>query len=366
MSSANPSSAFLPPRVYSLDDLTALNDEIIALVRSGVPLERGLTDACHELRGRTGRLVEAVAQRVERGESLDQAVASPELNLPEVYAAIVRAGVRSGRLPAALEQLSTTARRITEMRRIVTMAAMYPLVVTWVGCSLFAWVGPMWARLMQEAQQVQRVELSWPAQFGIDFAVAAGPYVTWLPPLMLLAIVVWYLVVGQVRRTQASTRAWWGRWLPGLGRLLYYSTAATFCEVLGLLVEHEVPLDEALLLAGATAGDPKLQADAAALAERIKSGQRIDASEQAASRIPGLVRWMLSSSDSSGRSVSAIRTAAEDYHGRAVHLMEWLRIFTPILLVVSIGGVLALVFALTVFGPWTSFIHSVAESVGQM
>ena len=84
MSSANPSSASLPPRVYSLDDLTALNDEIIALVRSGVPLERGLTDACHELRGRTGRLVEAVAQRVERGQSLDEAVASPELNLPDV------------------------------------------------------------------------------------------------------------------------------------------------------------------------------------------------------------------------------------------------------------------------------------------
>lgn len=38
----------------SLDDLAALNDEIVALVRAGLPLEPGLTGARRDLRGRLG------------------------------------------------------------------------------------------------------------------------------------------------------------------------------------------------------------------------------------------------------------------------------------------------------------------------
>ena len=38
----------------SLDDLIALNDEIIALIRAGVPLERGLAGLADDLPGRLG------------------------------------------------------------------------------------------------------------------------------------------------------------------------------------------------------------------------------------------------------------------------------------------------------------------------
>ena len=363
--SSDQAAAAVGQRNYSLDDLVALNDEIIALVRSGVPLERGLLDARGDLRGRLGRLVEAVAKRVQSGESLDQAVASAEVNLPEVYSAIVRAGVRSGRLAIALEQLSVTARRIAEMRRIVAMAVMYPLVVALVGCSLFAFVGPQWARLMRMGQDVQRIELSAPAQLGVNLAEHLGPIVFWIPFLLLVGVLLWWWAVGRARSAQPAVSARWCRWLPGLGRLLHYSSAATFCEVLGLLVEHDVPLGEALPLAGAATGDRQMQADAKFLAEKIQSGQCIEAGDKSTKRIPALVRWMLCAGENQGRSVSAIRTAADDYHERAKHLVEWMRIFVPILLVLAIGATITIVFALTVFGPWTSFINNVAESVGR-
>ena len=41
--------------VITLDQLVALNDEIAALVRAGVPLDRGLRSLGEDLPGRLGR-----------------------------------------------------------------------------------------------------------------------------------------------------------------------------------------------------------------------------------------------------------------------------------------------------------------------
>ena len=58
----------------TLDDLIALNDEIAALVRAGVPLEAGLAELGGDLPGRLGQFATVLAQRTARGESLAQAI----------------------------------------------------------------------------------------------------------------------------------------------------------------------------------------------------------------------------------------------------------------------------------------------------
>src|SRR5262245_28274675 len=58
-----------PHRAITLDDLVALNQEIVALARAGVPLERGLLLSRRDLRGRLGRITESLGRRLERGVS---------------------------------------------------------------------------------------------------------------------------------------------------------------------------------------------------------------------------------------------------------------------------------------------------------
>ncbi len=94
----------------ALDDLIALNDEIAALSRAGLPLERGLLGFGIEVPGRLGAVATALGERMERGESLAEAVRDERLNLPATYRAVVEAGLRSGRLAAALEDLAAYAR----------------------------------------------------------------------------------------------------------------------------------------------------------------------------------------------------------------------------------------------------------------
>src|SRR5436305_15337361 len=95
----------------SLEDLIALNDEIAALVRAGAPLEQGLSLAGEDLPRGLRHIADDLAVRMRQGASLSAALAASDRRVPPLYRAIVEAGVRSGRLPAALESWSGIARR---------------------------------------------------------------------------------------------------------------------------------------------------------------------------------------------------------------------------------------------------------------
>ena len=95
----------------TLEQLAALNDEMAALVRSGVPLEQGLGALGGELPGQPGKLAQLLASRMDAGESLSRILADEDQRFPPVWRAVVEAGIRSGHLAAALEALSSTARR---------------------------------------------------------------------------------------------------------------------------------------------------------------------------------------------------------------------------------------------------------------
>src|SRR5882672_11228734 len=93
----------------SLDDLIALTDEMSALVRAGVPLERGLAHASADLSRHSGKVAADLSARMQAGESLPRALADFPKTFSPVFRAVVDAGLRTGRLPAALEGLAKTS-----------------------------------------------------------------------------------------------------------------------------------------------------------------------------------------------------------------------------------------------------------------
>src|SRR5689334_7744394 len=122
----------------SVEELGALNDEIAALVRAGVPLERGLLRAGSDLSGGLKRITQALGSRLSRGESLGQALEAEKGAIPPLYRAVVEAGARSGRLPAALEGMAGYLRGVSDARRTIGLALWYPGMVLCLAYVLFA------------------------------------------------------------------------------------------------------------------------------------------------------------------------------------------------------------------------------------
>ena len=124
----------------TLDQLIALNDEIVALTRAGVPLERGLLDLGSDLPGRLGRIATALGERMSRGESLPEALAACDGGVPRVYRAVVEAGLRPGRLSVALEGLAAYARGLRRGAAVDRAGLWYPADRADPGLRLFLFI----------------------------------------------------------------------------------------------------------------------------------------------------------------------------------------------------------------------------------
>ena len=122
---------------YRLEEILALNDEIISLSRVELPLDPHLGRMSRSLSGRLRQLTDNLAQRLAAGQPLDAAIAELGHGFPPMYQAVVTAGLRSGRLTAALEDIAATARRVQQLRIAYLTASVYPAII-FILAGLFA------------------------------------------------------------------------------------------------------------------------------------------------------------------------------------------------------------------------------------
>ena len=226
-----------------------------------LPLETYLARSGGELPGKSGELAQRIGRRMECGESLSTAMDAECGSLPAAYRAAIIAGIESGDLSGALESLVDTASRLDQLRRVTGLALLYPLMVVIVACLLFgivlAVVIPQfdWLSNTYFGPLTELAHSTWAAK-SIAFV---------LPMVLVVAFLIWWRRSGRV----ASALAW----LPGIRRVDRWSQAATFAEMLRLLVERGLPLDRALQISGDAVADPTMRAAAWQLAARARQGE---------------------------------------------------------------------------------------------
>ena len=211
-------------RPVSLDQLIALNDEIAALARSGMPLERGLLHLGSDLPGRLGRITTALGERMSAGLSLTEALDASGSDVPTVYRAVVEAGVKSGRLSVALEGLAAFARGFAEARRSIGLALWYPLTVVILAYGLFLFIiTTVIPRFLAVSEQL-RV----PVHAAVVFLNWAGEtiwyWAPWPPVLLILFMVAW---AGSRLASHFGRGPRFGvlRWFPWMGSMVKWFRA---------------------------------------------------------------------------------------------------------------------------------------------
>jgi general secretion pathway protein F len=375
------------------EQLSAFNDEFVALVRAGIPLDLGFRRLGRELPGQLGQAMQAVGQRLESGSNLTQALGgTPEL-FPPVYQAVVRAGVESGRLAAALEGLSTTVRRVGETRRNMLVALIYPWIVFTVASAvLFLSAHPV-TTTIAECFRSFRIE---PPSWLVLLLRGIQPLVVTVISFWLLftsVFVFWYFRSRQVTKLSAMRAS------NSLSRMFYLSRLAEATDLLALLVERRVPLGDAIPLAFAATGDRQLEQAATAFAGGIQRGAiprsevqlgagrssplRSISAESPRHRsasvptgaagaegdtpillnpvpmdsFPAWLAWLLTNQTDGDGLIRALRQAAHSYRRRAQRLGRWLGVYVPIILSAGVGGLVALFYGLTTLAPLYQLLY---------
>jgi len=353
-------SATLIARPITLDQLVALSDEIAALARAGVPLDRGLQDLAYDLPGRLGRLAGEMGKKLEQGQPLEKVVAELGAALPPAYQTVIAAGQRVGRLPAALEDVARTARRVNQLRWAIGLALIYPSILLIIAWGLLSFVlmkiTPVMMRMMQELGLVSQTVVEFfdrvPAWMEICGPLLAGAVFAW-------ALWVW-LQSGRVARG-VELHPWLSMGAIGtLARLQRAGRIASLAELLALLVSHETPLPEAVALASSAVGSPSIARGGHELAARLRAGEQHD---RLPADFPPLVAWTLVSSTSPTQLVRALKRMAEVHSDELTRRGQWLALYVPLVLTAGIGGTIVLAYAMLTLLPWILILYRLAEPV---
>src|SRR5437763_7623530 len=351
-------SATLSARPVTLEQLTALSDEIGALARAGVPLDRGLRELSRERPGRLGRLAGEMSRRLEAGGSLEQVVGDLGSALPPAYRCVVEAGVRAGRLPVAMEGISQTARRIGQLRNSIYLSLLYPLMVLLVTWSLSVFVltkiGPVLSRML--------VEFDVAGPWVIDVYDAAARHSTWAGPLIPLAFAVWlawaWYRCGRIAEGRELHPLLAFGAVGTLARLQRASRLASLADLLSLLVKNQVPLPEAVEMASAAVGSARLARGGKQVAEQLRHGQVI---EKPPAGFPPMLAWTITSGQPELRLIRALTRAAGVYRDEGARRSQWLTIYIPLFATIGVCGGLVCLYALVTLGPWIALMRRISE-----
>ena len=343
----------------SLEELIAFNDEVALLTRAGVPIDLGLSQLSRDPEVANKQINAALTQRVQNGVSLVDAISEEDPLFPPVYQSVVGAGLRCGRLPAALEALSPYTQSLLDVRQSLRSALVYPFIicalayVVFVGSCFF--VVPEYYHLFADVG----------SEGGAVFRVVrmlrdSMPFWVAIPPVLLTAL----LLVG-FRTNPSRTVSFRGRsrimnWLPGVSRIMADQRCVTLAELLALLVEHKVSLHEGLCLAARASGDRKLMSAAQQMANAAEQGQSLMQDSHAAKKFPPFLRWALTSPTEAGGMARTLRLAAEMYRRRAERRTKWLRTVMPVLTCVVLAGGVTLLYCLSVFVPLVRLINDLS------
>jgi type II secretory pathway component PulF len=339
------------------DQLIGLCDEIAALVRLDLPLEEALRHRSHDLPVRLGNRVRELADRLESGQSLSEAL-QKEPDFPPVYAAVVEAGIESGNLSGTLEQIAKNMRILRDSRNFLQGAMLYPMFVFTVLWLIFCLVGYKCLNVFITFYDSFSIELSYLNFLKSILDTLDQCYIFGLaivPLLLWVAYGIWcYRSKRSTLLTLSASTPLLFFWLRNANRNL---AQAAFAQIAALLIRSGVPLPRTLLLSFQTVGISVSESELEQQLHAIKN-KELNTNEF---RYPltYLVNWTLGIPDKTIL-LSGLEQYAELHTFQAKNNLERLELWLPVLLMFLLGGAVLAMYFLSIIFPYGYLLYELS------
>jgi type II secretory pathway component PulF len=347
----------------SLDDIRNLSVEIQALVRAGLPLEIHLREAGRGHGARLQKVTEHISSQLSAGEPLESVLADGSVGDSRMLSSAVAAGIRSGDLAKSIEMLGDMASDLAELRRRILESLSYPMTVAIIAVIMFTLFIQSFLARMTSTFDALGIAMSPWIRYLIDLSISY-PYWPWAFPIAAAIMVLFWTSTGR-----ADAMAFRGPerlllLIPGVRGILRDLRFYTLTRMLSLLIDRQVSLSEALLIAGSVTGSPALDSACRNAAAALQTGQPIPA--------PGRRRWshrdlppllatcLRNCSAHEEQLCERLRSVSGHYHRRLQMNVSWLRNVIPVAMFVIVAGGSVVLYGLTVFWPVTELYRNLA------
>jgi type II secretory pathway component PulF len=254
-------------------DAAEIAGQVAGLTAAGLPLGPGLRALGEEVPpGRLRRALGELSRAIDAGEPIEAALGSPRSGLPAHVRGIVLAGARTGRLGQVLGRFAGYADVGDDLRRSLWLRMAYPLAAIGLATTVFIFTS---VAVLNPFESIYKdFGVGMPVITRLTFKVARVVTVSWRPLLEgIVALAVLWLLVGLVagRATRNAIVAN----IPIIGPVLRWTSLAEFCHLLGLLLECELPMAEAVPMTGEGVPDAEIRAAGRAMGAEVARGQSL-------------------------------------------------------------------------------------------
>ena len=327
----------------SAEESLLLAEHLESLAKSGLPLAAGLRAAADELQHpRLAAMFVAMADSLDQGHSLaDVLQAHPQVVSPPI-ARLIESGVRSGRLADVLSQLLDIERTSRDLWRRVRLALAYPLFLLVALLGLLCFVGgfilPDFAKIYEGfSLKLPAATVTLLCFSGHRLFLLLGIAIAAFPLLLLFS----RAVLTPAARNRLIAK------IPFVGPALLWRQVMHWTRLLGLYIEQQIPLPEALRMAADGISDKDVARQSCVLARSAANGQAISDAVVRHTRLPRSLVPLLRAGEQSGALPDALRTIGDMFENRVRLRLQLIEVaFPPILFVIIGFGAVAVLNAL--------------------
>ncbi|MEO8033408.1 MAG: type II secretion system F family protein [Acidobacteriota bacterium] len=320
-------------KVISTEHFLLFNQELLALVKAGLPLLQSFDIMLERQKNlRFGAVLADVREKLKSGIALSDAFASYGDAFPAIYATSLRAGERSGDLEGVLRRFLRYQKIIVNLRKRVIGALIYPAVLVTLSVAM---VFIMLTKVIPKF---------------IDFFAGFDAQ---LPPFTRLMINVSNALNNNIFFVVGGTIAFivlFRRWVGGTGRqtwdrfklhmflvggILHRFALLQFTQSLGTLLSGGTPMVPSIEIASQSVTNQEVSRKIFAIVQNVREGEPLWRSLEATGVVSDLAVEMIKVGESTGALTEMLANVSEFYDEEIeARLTRLVAAIEPLILVV--------------------------------
>lgn len=345
----------LPIRVYSKEDegilgsevqlpwkrkkvkrieLLLFTQELAALLKAGLPLDRSLTILSDLTENAYLReIVKDLLREIKAGKSLSEALSVYPQVFPKLYSNMIRAGEASGALDLILNRVSEYLEEVEELKSYFVSSLIYPAILAVVGVGsiiiMVTFVIPKFAEIFVNAGA--------PIPFPMRMLLGISGILTGYWWLILGGGVGAFLLWRRWLATEEGRLSWDRRKLgiPVVGSLLQRMEVSRFARTLGTLLQSAVPLIQSINIVREVVSNRMISSAMEGVISGVKKGDGLARPVREAGIFPPFAVHLLEVGEETGRLDDMLLQVAETYDREMrTAIKRMIALFEPLMILV--------------------------------
>ena len=339
--------------------LCTFTRQLSTLQDAGLPIVRSLKILEEQQKpGVLKNQLAEVAEDVEGGSTLSEALGKHPKTFDKLYVNMVRAGEAGGVLDSILERLAGFMEKSQRLKKQVISALIYPAAVITVAGLILAGIMVYIIPKFKEMFSDMRIELPALTQLLITISDWLKNYY-YLIPLIPFGLFVFIKVV-------AANKT--GRYIidkiklkiPLFGQIISKSTISRFCRTLGTLIASGVPILEALSIVKEASGNAVFENAIGRVHDSIREGENIVGPMAACKIVDAMVLNMIDVGEETGELDKMLLKIADTYDEDVDALVGGLMSLIEPLLIVFLGGAVGFI-VVALFMPLIALMQNIGH-----